>query len=747
MAKRLNVSPASLYAYLNGTTLPRSAVFERLLHELGVAGTEFGRLSTMRDTAEVSRRLKTSVRLREAEASGVLPSPRQLPPRARHFVGRSVELALLADLGESARNIPPTGICVIHGTAGIGKTTLATWWAHRVKGGFPDGHLYVDLRGFDTGAPLDTGEALLGFLYALGAPLSDVPPTLDAKAALYRSLLDGRRVLVVLDNARSAERVRPLLPSAPGCLVVVTSRDRMDGLVIREGAARVSLDVMPHDDAVELLAGRLPAHRLADEPAVVRELVDLCAALPLALSLVASRVADRPAEPISTFVLELRDVEGRLDHFSSPDAGLDVQAVFEWSYAVLSPAAALLFRLLGLHPGPDVDLSSCAALTGGPEPPGRAVRELVHANMLVEQPTGRFRFHDLLRAYSLARGLSDDADVDRTNAVRRLLDHYLRIASLANARIQPNDVEDSGFEGVVPNGTGPELDTYAQAMNWFTAECAALRRLVQHAAEHGFESHAWTLAWKCMVFLRRTGRHTNRVAVQRDAVKAARRVADPAAEAKSLRLLADALARSRQEEEVLPLLDEALAILQAFGDEEGLVRTHLSFARALDAVGDHTSALEHAELALRSAEADGDRLILADALAATGRQLSRLARPEDALPLCERALDLYSIAGHLEGEASVLKVIGDSELQVGHLKGAIATYRQSLVLDRLLGDRYWEAHGLARLAIAHRRTGDEETGERLRSEAIAMLESMHHPDSVVLRANGACGHDAMRDGT
>ncbi|GAB2865720.1 hypothetical protein GCM10027176_79320 [Actinoallomurus bryophytorum] len=730
MARRLNISPASLYAYLNGTTLPRSAVLDRLLDELGVSGPERGRLSTLRDEAELARRL--------ARGSGEprhvprpLPRPEQLPPSCRHFVGRAADLARLTELAESASTAHTVGICVIHGTAGVGKTTLATTWAHRSGSRFPDGHLYADLRGFGAGPPADPGEILFGFLHALGTPLWEIPPTTDVRAALLRSLLSERRMLVVLDNARSTEQVRPLIPSGPGCLAVVTSRDRMESLVAREGAVRISLDVMEPGEAEDLLAARLGAGRLAAESERTRELIDLCAGLPLALGMVTARLVDRTEEPVSTLVAELRDTHDRLELLASPDTDLDIQTVFQWSYDVLSPDAARLFRMLGLHPGPDADLTTCAALAGTSAPPRKALRELVHANLLDERPTGRFRSHDLLRAYARACGRREDLEPDRRDALRRLLDHHMRAAVGANAAIQPSDGERLTEDTTV--GPTPAVDTYAEAMAWFTVEHAALRALVDLAAVEGFESHAWRLAWTCMVFLRRTGRHTSRVEIQRSAVRAARRAADSRAEATSLRLLGDALARSRQGDEALRLLNEALSIFLDLGDEAGRLHTHLSFVRALDAAGDHLHALDHAERALALAGQNTEPLLRADALAATGRQLTCLEKPAEALSAGEQAAAIYSAENHAEGLASILKVIGDAELVEGRVREAILTYERSLELDRRLGDRYWEAHALSRLATAHEKAGDERTSARLRGQAIALLESQHHPDGPALR--------------
>ncbi|AHH98610.1 hypothetical protein KALB_5248 [Kutzneria albida DSM 43870] len=724
LAKRINVSPASLYAYLNGTTLPRGAVFERLLDELGVIGVERGQLTTLRDAAEVIHRVAP-----RAQANTAAPSqPHQLPPDTRHFVGRAYELARLTEFA-STREHSAARVCVIEGVAGVGKSTVAIRLGHKVKDFFPDGQLYADLNGFAASPPRESADVLFSFLHALGAPTGAIPTSPAGRMALFRSLMHGRRVLVFLDNARSSDQVRPLIAPEPGCLLVVTSRNRLDSLVGREGAVRIPMTVLDPPEAIELLASRIGPERLVAEPDAAHELVVLCAGLPLALSVVASRAMDRPDESLSDLVAELRDTDDRLDPLSSSDGDMDLRTVFNWSYDALSPSAAQLFRLLGLYPGPDISRAGCVALAGDLEECGHALRELLSANLLVERTRNRFHLHDLLREYARGRALQDDTAAERTAAMRRTLDHYLRAAVAANARIQPIDVEERGDPFPAPS-------TYADAMAWFTVECDVLLAMISYAHANGLESYAWRTAWACMVFLRRSGRHAARVDTQRLAVSAARRVGDGVALATSLRMLADALSRSRQSGDVLSLLSDALMMFEGLGDERGAFRTHLSFVRALDAAGEHVRALEHAEAALRLAEPKEVLPALADALAATARELAHLGRTATALDRSARALELYTAIGNMEGEASILKVVGDAELNCGHPERAITAYERSLALDRALGDRYWEAHALHRLAVAHQLLGDSHTARRLYTAAVLLLESLHHPDADSLRDQG-----------
>ncbi|WP_159058467.1 helix-turn-helix domain-containing protein, partial [Streptomyces europaeiscabiei] len=294
LARRLNVSASSLYAYLNGTTLPGSGVLDALLAALDVPGPEAGRLATLRDEADAARRLRlTAARTYAHHPSATLTVPRQLPLSHSVFVGREAELVRLEALQGSSDDLTAgrAVVAVVEGTAGVGKTALALHWAHRAQARFPDGQLYVNLRGYGDEALMDPGEALHGFLQALGVTPTAVPADTAVASGLLRTLLAGRRMLLVLDNARSTDQVRPLLPTDPGSVAVVTSRNRLDGLVVREGAHRIALDVLPRYAARTLLERQMGAERLALEPREADELVDLCARLPLALSVAAARAA------------------------------------------------------------------------------------------------------------------------------------------------------------------------------------------------------------------------------------------------------------------------------------------------------------------------------------------------------------------------------------------------------------------------------------------------------------------------
>jgi hypothetical protein len=311
--------------------------------------------------------------------------PRQLSADIAVFAGRSAELTSL-DALLPADGDPPAPVVVISGGAGVGKTTLAVHWAHRVQQRFPDGQLYVNLRGFaPAGNETAPDEVARGFLGALNLPAAQIPVNADAVFSLYRSLLADKRVLIVLDNARDTEQVRPLLPASPGCLTVVTSRDQMSSLVAAEGAVPVVLGQLSANEAREMLTRRLGAARVDGEPAAVAELAELCARLPLALAIVTARAVTNPGFPLSTLVDELRETRGQLDAFDAGDSATSVRTIFSWSYLTLAPAAARLFRLLGLHPGPHLTAPVAASLLGAPVRQARSLlTELTRAHLITE---------------------------------------------------------------------------------------------------------------------------------------------------------------------------------------------------------------------------------------------------------------------------------------------------------------------------------------------------------------------------
>lgn len=458
--------------------------------------------------------------------------PAQLPVDVRGFVGREAELAELDGL-PSARS--PVVISAVAGTAGVGKTALAVRWAHRVRDRFPDGQLYVDLRGYGPDEPVPAAEALAGFLRALGLDGAAIPEDLAERAARFRTLVDGRRVLVLLDNARTVEQVRPLLPAGSTCFTLVTSRDSLAGLIAREGAHRIGLDRLPRTDAAGLLRELLGA-RADAEPAAVDVLVERCARLPLALRITAELVRSRPGRTLGELAGELAEAQDLLDLLDvEGDPHTAVRAVFSWSYRQLDPAVAKVFRLLGVHPGHDVDAYAVAAMAGTPlRDTRRALDVLVRAHLVDQTPGGRYQPHDLLRAY--AAELADTTD-DTAAPLARLFDHYLATASAAMDVIAPHEAE---IRPEVPatDTEKPVFDTYGAAFGWLDDERANLIATTQH----GGPDHVIALAdtvWRYLA----AGHYLNdAVALHTRAMHAAQALGDVAAEANARRALGASMA-------------------------------------------------------------------------------------------------------------------------------------------------------------------------------------------------------------
>lgn len=432
-----------------------------------------------------------------AGPSGPVPAAlAQLPADLPVFAGRSRELAWLDALADDGtRRAAAVTVVAIDGMAGMGKTALAVHWAYRVAGRFPDGQLYADIRGSGPGGPaMSAGEALRGFLEALGVVPGHVPGDLHAQASLYRSILRGRRVLVLLDDARDVPQVRPLLPASPGCLVIVTSRNRLPGLITAHGACSVTLEALSAQESRQALAARVGATRLAAEPLALAEIIDGCAGLPLAIAVVAARAAVYGDLPLGDIAGALRDATTRLDALGTDDPAADVRAVFSWSYQRLTGPARRLFRLLSVHWGPDISRSAAASLAGLPRTEAEPLLgELTSARLLTEHRPGRLSWHDLTFVYAAELSAAHDSPEDRDAALGRLLDYYLHTSHSACRLLGP------GFtlprpDTARPGATPEQLSGHQHAMAWLAAERQVLQAAVRHAEQHGFRAQAWHLS-------------------------------------------------------------------------------------------------------------------------------------------------------------------------------------------------------------------------------------------------------------
>jgi DNA-binding SARP family transcriptional activator/tetratricopeptide (TPR) repeat protein len=650
-------------------------------------------------------------------------APAQLPADVPGFTGRATELAQL-DSALATEGGPAT--VVVSGMAGVGKTALAVHWAHLARGRFGDGQLYVNLRGFDpTGQAMATEDALRGILDGLGITAERIPASLDAQAALYRSLLAGKLVLVVLDNARDAEQVRPLLPGSPGCMTIVTSRSQLTALVAN-GAGPLRLDTLATSEAAALLAARLPPARLAAEPAAVEEIIRRCAGLPLALAIVAARSAAHPDFPLATLAGELGE-SGRLDALAGGDPASDARTVFSWSYQALSPAAAAMFRLLGVHPGPDISTPAAASLASLPVEQVRpALAELVGAHLAVEHIPGRYALHDLLRSYAADLAHRLDPVPLRRAAVRRALDHYLYTAHTA-ARLlypRPNQITPAPLQP----GVSPEdlIDDRA-AMTWFTTEHHVLLAALALAAGCGLDGHIWQLAWTLRDYLSWRGHWGDWIATQTAALQAAERLGDPNAQVLAHRGLARVYTELGRHDDGLGHLEEALTLSGQLADQTATAQVHLDLARSYTRHEHPRRALEHATAGLVAFQAAGDIPGQAQGLNQVGWCHALLGEHQDAIACCQRALTLFQQLNNRWGEAGTWDSLGYAHHRRGQFNDAVGCYQHALDLYREVGDRYGEAEVLTHLGDSHQAAGLAEPARTTWNEALRILAGLAHP--------------------
>ena len=624
------------------------------------------------------------------------PVTRTLPGAVSHFAGRERELAeltgLLARADEEASGA--VVISAIAGTAGVGKTAFAVHWAHQVAGRFPDGQLYVNLRGFDPVPPMEPAEALAGFLRALGLPSQEIPPGVDELVLRYRSLLAGRRTLVLLDNAGSAEQVRPLLPATAGCMALVTSRDSLAGLVARDGAQRLDLDLLPTEDGVWLLRA-LIGERAAAEPDATRALTVLCARLPLALRVAAERAAAYPGVPLAAQVAELADERRRLDLL---DAGGDsrtaVRTVFSWSYRHLEPAAARAFRLMALHPGPDLDAHAAAALAGTTlEQAGQLLGQLARAYLIHPSGPGRYAQHDLLRAYARELALSRETSTERDAALNRLFDHYLHVAAVASRTLYPAD---QSWRPAVPSPLTPvpAVTSPAAAQAWLDAERATLVAI----AAHGSPRHVIDLAASLFRYLDTGGYFPEAIAVYSCALRVAREAGDSRAEAEALRNLSTVDLRQGRYLEAADHLRQALARFRAAGHRPGEGRTLGALGIVAMQQGDYQQAAVHFEEAGILLHAAGDQTGEARVLGNLGIIAMQQGRYQHAVAKQRQALAIFRAIGDRSGEAHGLSTLGNIRRRQERPQAAASHFQQALTLFREIGDRSGEAYALTDLA-------------------------------------------------
>jgi tetratricopeptide (TPR) repeat protein len=717
--------------WLNGHSRPPRKAVRRLAEKLTDMDIDAAHLVELWDLAFVPSRERT-------RTDSAVTRPRQLPPAAAYFTGRVNELGVLDGLAELSDDADATGrvlISVISGTAGVGKTALAVRWAHRGASRFPDGQLFIDLRGYDpSGGTTAPATALRGFLETLGLPTERIPDGVEAQTAMYRSLLADRRVLVVLDNARDAEQVRPLLPGSSGCMVIVTSRNQLTSLIAAEGARPLTLDLFSPREAHQLLARRIGTDRLASEPAAAAELLALCAGLPLAVCIVAALAAAHPGCPLGRIAAELRDAHGRLDVLDAGDLTSNVRAAFSCSYDNIAEAAARMFRLSGLHPGPDITAQAAASLAGIPLSEARsALADLRAAALMTEPLIGRYRSHDLLRVYAEEQARASESDAARHAAVRRALDHYLYTAHSAALLLSPG--RDPLDLPAPQAGVAPEqLADGSEALAWFEAEHRVLLAVISLAVDTGSEIHAWQLTWAIGRFLDRRGHWADWYAMLNKALSAAELYDDLAGQAHLHDHLGIAGSRLGLYDDAHSHLRHALAMYQRSGDLKGMARANQFAGMVLECQGRYGEALRHSQQALTLFRTAGQRAGQADALNAIGWFHAHLLDYRQAISCCDQALDLYRELGDRHGEAAAWDSLGYAHHHLGRHTEAIAAYENALDLYCELGNRYYQADTLTHLGDAQHAAKDMRTASRTWQEALAILDELRHPDAAAVRA-------------
>jgi tetratricopeptide (TPR) repeat protein/transcriptional regulator with XRE-family HTH domain len=657
-----------------------------------------------------------------------LQVPRQLPAAVTCFTGRDTELAALTGLLDAHQGARPPMMVIsaIGGTAGVGKTALAVQWAHQVAGRFPDGQLYVNLRGYDPGQPVPASDALAALLRSLGVPGQDIPPEADERAARYRSQLAGKQVLIVLDNAGSADQIRPLLPGSPTCTVVVTSRDALAGLVARDGAARLELDLLPTTEALALLRA-LVGPRADAEPDAAAELAAQCCRLPLALRVAAELAASRPAVSLAALTAELADLRARLDLLGAgEDPRTQVRAVLSWSCEQLSPEAARMFRLLGLHPGPGIEPYAAAALTGTTESHARRLLlVLARAHVVSPAARGRYAMHDLLRAYARELCATIEPRDDQHAALTRLFDYYLHTATTAMDTLFPAGRH---LRPRIPRPATPvpPLADPAAAREWLDGERVALVAAAAHTAAHGWPGHATRLAATLASYLLRGGHFSEAIIVFGHALGAARRTGDRAAEATALNLIGNVGLEQGRFQQAGDHYRQSLALCRAAGDRAGEARVLGNIGIAEMELGRYAQAARHQQQTVAIYRHIGDRFGEARALGSLGWARQRQGHYQEAAGYHQQALGLSREIGDRLGEAWVLANLGVVDLRLGRCKHAAEHLEQAIAMFQEIGDTSGEAESRVRLGEVYLGLGRYEHAAHNFEQALAMSRDTGH---------------------
>ncbi|MEV4526533.1 tetratricopeptide repeat protein [Streptosporangium sp. NPDC049304] len=739
LVKRVAVSRSSLYAYLNGGTLPDAVTLDRLLAALEVSDEERRRLGTARDVLAEAMLGRHALEGGGADENTVVPPrPFQLPGVSAHFFGRDQELATLAEMveGKSVRG-GATTIVVVSGMPGVGKTSLVLSFAHQVADRFPDGVLYVDLRGYSPDRPKRPSEALKLFLSALRDDDADLPQDEEGRVALYRSLVADRRMLIVLDNANTPDQVRPLLPNSAKSVVLVTSRSNLPAL-IGNGAIRLPLERLPHQHAVCLLGRVITAERVERERVSADELVRTCAYLPLALLIVAQRVLLDPQVSLAHVVTELAGAKDRLHLLATPDDDrfMNVGAVFSWSYRALTEPQAHMFRLLALHAGADVSVDAAAALCGRTTSEARrALEVLASVNLLEPRGGDRYAFHDLLREYAAERAHEHPVEEGR-QAVRRVLEWYCHTARSASRillpYLRPVDIKPSEW-GCPP----PRFTRADEALQWCEAERANLVSAVRQAVEREEYDIGWRLPAALSGFFNLRKPWEEWIECCRLGLEAARGCGERTGETWSLTNLGLAYWGLGELDKALECHNKSLAVCREIDDRwgEGIV---------LSCLGDIHRDLARLDSAIECYGQARDIFLEIQERWGAGLALHNLGHAYTSCEQYGAAIDCYlqtlSLSDELGddpwGKAQTLHYLADAYRLSGSLDDAVETYRKALVIRREIGDARGEAITLDNLGIAQDDAGLHQQARRsweLSVEKFVELRDTRAADAVRTR--------------
>ncbi|MEU6603346.1 AfsR/SARP family transcriptional regulator [Streptomyces flaveolus] len=632
----------------------------------------------------------------------------QLPPQLSVFAGRREQLDEADRLVAAAGGRAGPTIGLIIGTAGVGKTSFAVHWAHRVAADFPDGKLYLDLRGFSADdAPKSPSEAVSVLLQSLGVPAQQLPEHAEAQLAMYRSIIAERRMLLLLDNARDAQQVRPLLAGGPGTLIIVTSRVQLSGLVAADGAHPIYLDVLSEDDSLDMLAQRLGPHRLQAEPEAALDVVDCCARLPLALSIVAARAATRPSFRLEDIAAELRTSRGNLDAFDSGgDPSLNARSVFSWSYSALSEPAAHLFRFLSLHVGSHMSIPSIASLSAvAPSEAHRLLRELCDAALLNEAAPGRYAWHDLLQAYANELCVMTEPAVARTDAQHRLVSFYtINIHSAAEVLNphRPRIEEPTTFPGVLIK----EPAEYAEALSWSFTEHAVLLEVIASAMAAGFYHEVWHLARAMETFLHLTHQSHDRIRTQQLAMAAADKLGNKWMRAHAQHSLSKAYISRDDQDSAHTFAMAALHEFRALGEDYFWSLCKITLGIIAGNQDRHTEAINHYREALAIFAENEDPVAVATILNNTGYEYLRLDQYDQAIKFCTRSLSMWTEIDDRYGQAHSLDSIALAYQKALRHEEAIDAYRKAIELFQGLGAHYFAATCLSQLGEIYLSRGD-----------------------------------------